>query len=386
MNLTRRMLSTLTLSLLVAPSAFATTTPCDGSWDNVPIDSVFVATDGDDRASGSLSAPVASIARALTIATSTGGFSHVAFLPGSYPVEINLDSGENGVGIYGCIGTSILTDGGTATTIVDADGVSNLLVRDLRVTGGKKAIELRGGSSVTLNGVAVKDAELVGISIQGSTTTATLVDVDVKDTVQSGGIGGFGIVVEQATADITGGVLAKNAYVGLIGGDSADISVDSTSFRYTREVSGQAGRGIHCQSCDNLDVEGAEFVDNDGAAVFANRTDVVSIDTLMIPVPENGVTQTDGHGIVVTSDGGNPGSYSLTMNGSDADGMDDFAYVLDGVTAVINNNTGSSNGGTNLFADQNSANVSGNNSGDSDTLTGTSVLSFDQVTINLSGI
>lgn len=88
---------------------------------------LYVAPDGDDMASGTYAAPLATLQRALTIAT---GGETILVLPGMYPAATTTSKYSATVGVYG------VPRGGTQPEIAGLDimGAQHLLLRGLKFT------------------------------------------------------------------------------------------------------------------------------------------------------------------------------------------------------------------------------------------------------------
>lgn len=339
---------------------------CDASAWGPLLDSgdglTVVTTSGDDAATGSADAPLATLDQAISSVVAAGGGT---ILIGSGEFSAHALVETDGISIFGC--------GTTETTLIPADASTpDYLLRiappsqgslgGFSTEGGRRAIRLEGGAAVDLTEIEVDDSVTSGILILG-TGTYTLKDVYVRspvaDTTEDSSVA-YGM-------SISGGDVSTTPHISMEGGgfwdstgvallaETATVDLSDVEIADTQpEISsGESilGRGVQTQGGSTLSLDGCTITGNSDAGVFAVETySVVAgggtvIDgTLSASIPD--LDEGTGDGFVVRRGDGtfDPSFFEVSLDGIEIDGNDRAGLVLEDVTLEQFDSVSGSNG------------------------------------------
>ena len=224
---------------------------------------VYVSPDGSDRNNGSAEAPVATIAKAIAIATAETGSGQIIVKEGTYKGSDYLI-------------TKDLTITGEGNVVIDGEGQGRLFYMNYGAEVGKLSL-----SNLVLTGANhgygaavysfAKDTELNNLTIVDNPGAGDLIttygNLTIKDSEISGHNGGDVIQTSgDATIIINNTVFANNVVtestsdygIVYISSGKSNLIVEDSKF-----INNTARQGIIIGSNDaNITVKGSEFIDN----------------------------------------------------------------------------------------------------------------------------
>jgi len=330
------------------------TPPCDGDWGWAegrldPAQMVHVApmASGD----GSMELPMGNLAEALEQARATSA-PGLMIWPGTHDVAgltLSTSSGDQaGFTVCGCGPDSILAGDDQDATLWISD--LEATVAAVGLSGGLRGLVVRGGADVTLEEVSVSDTQRVGVIVDGSTTTASLSNMDISGVSPVDDIG-WGLAVQGSS------VVIDNLHI--VGGHGFgafvhEASVDITGLEVTGTQpngAGLYGRGLHMQQLSSGTLSNVTLSGNADAGLYALQSVGLVAENLHIDTTSTGLTDegaATGDGIVVTAgdSGASPETFGFELSNSTVESSDRAGVLLDGVAATLNGNTVQSNGVT----------------------------------------
>lgn len=311
--------------------------PCDEVWGEAPASGrLHVDAAASAGGDGSAALPFATLADAIAAARA-GGERSIVLAEGEYAGShvLSNDQAEwldSGLTIAGCgreqtrIGAIQVEDpmldppALVWQPVFDIAGASTagIVIRDLAVVGGRRAIVVRGGAgsggAIEVQRVDVLDSIRAGVLLDGASTVARIQDVLVDGVEPEYGMYGWGIAVQTGQSlaleipeptvledvEILGasdaGVLADGAWL-----DVAGLLVQGVA-----SLDGTRGRGVHLQNyCAGTlaevvsqgNADAAIFLESPGRGVAAAQP-VEIRDSLLGPTAEadvpGGGTAADG--------------------------------------------------------------------------------------------
>ncbi|MEQ1502941.1 MAG: hypothetical protein ABMB14_11960 [Myxococcota bacterium] len=348
--------------------------PCAGeTWGAIddPAHAIHVRPDGDDAGDGTERAPVRTLAAALGLARD-GGPRTVALGAGVFPASLSLvtDAGDgrtdDGLRLQGCSAdeTSIVPDpgaraastGGVPGSTVTVTAAQDVTLSDLTFDGGDRPLFVWGGAEVTVVRVRIVDATASGFVVDGPYTIVHATDVEVHRTTASGGstvgAGGYGVEIDGATVDWTGGgVWASTAAGIVVTGDTGALTLDGATVADTLSAAdGRFGRGVQVQQYATAALTGCTLAANVDAGLFSLLGQGVSLDGVTVDGTAGatggtgtGGTGVGGDGIVVTgidADGRqlDPATFTVSLAGNTIGGVARAGIVVERVTAALDGN------------------------------------------------
>jgi hypothetical protein len=183
----------------------------------------------------------------------------------------------NGVTLDGTGGGTI--NGPDATlNVLELDGVSALLIKNLAVSGGNDGISINGGSRIAIDGVTVNKAGRHGIHFQRA-STGFVVNAVVTNNP------GNGVVVNENSyvrVGFTDGVGASEGATGPCvvssnGGHGIRVQRNSAARIYVTTIDGNTNDGVHVESDSYAEVASDEIGANGKNGVFASENSVVHL-------------------------------------------------------------------------------------------------------------
>lgn len=278
---------------------------CDEVWGAVPEGGrIYVDASAEEGGDGSAGAPYAALFAEGTEVDSAleaarqSGIRQVVLAAGEYPGSYLL-SGTNalwldsGIEIAGCGAdrTELAAiqapdpggDGDVLMPNVDVSGADtrDVVFRDLKLTGGRRSIVVRGGAGrdgpIVFRRVAVEDAVRLGILVDGFATRVHMEDVDVDGVVPEDGVG-WGIAVQTgaplwnplAAPSVLDGVSVSGAQAAGILADGAWLDMIAVTVAGTAPDAGlgKLGRGVQLQNNCRGMLDGLVLEANSDAALF----------------------------------------------------------------------------------------------------------------------
>jgi hypothetical protein len=359
--------------------------PCDdGGWSGLsdPDDAVHVRTRGDDAtADGSRLMPYGTPEAALD-ATRAGGPKAIFLGPGTYDGFLDLGAGtDDGLAIYGCSADEVTlrpdtySSGGHRRAIM-VSGASGVVLADFRIQGGLPGLWIWQGASAEVSEVVVDEALGYGVMVGGTTTTATLTDVEVHDVdpdvYDHGWLLGYGVAVDDATVTMTRGGVWGASVVGVLAANVADVTLNDVTVEDTYpDYDGSKGRGAHAQGLSSLVVQGGAFRRNHDAGIAAVGAIWLEVsgaeisDTAAVAMSDG---TTSGDGILIAEEPGGDyaaGTFLGEISDVALDGNDRAAALFDGegvevsdFSSIAESGNGLESGGYASYA-QNGAVITG---------------------------
>jgi hypothetical protein len=348
---------------------------CSSLWgiDDAAEGAVFVVPRGDASGDGTLTSPYGSVERALE-ATRAGEGQRIALTEGTFRASpearrlaLSGDEGDSGLTIVGCgIGATILeaiealpanAPAGAEEELQPAvelfgqlDGVT---ISNLTVLGGRRGIIARDGvgenDPLRLEGIRIEDCQRSGLVIEGLTSQAQLVNLEVVDIFddESGDLG-YGVALQgqgsvwndpEGEVEILDSSIVGATRVGLYV-DHVRVDVFGLEVRDTAPVDDQMGRGIQVQSHSTGTFDGLTVTGNSDAGMFLHMPlDVVVRNSVFsgtarttIPGLDEAGPAGDGLSAVPASVGGGPGDWSVTLSNNTFENNGRAGALLEGVT------------------------------------------------------
>jgi hypothetical protein len=362
-----------------------TLSPCaDRGWSGLadPDDAVHVRTWGDDAtADGTRSAPFETPEGALD-ATRAGGPKAIFLGPGTYDTFLDLGAGiDDGLAIYGCSATEVTlrpdtyASGGHRRAIL-VSGAAGVTLADFRIQGGLPGLWIWQGATAEVSEVVIDEPLGYGVFVGGTTTAATLTDVEVHDVdpdvYDHGWLLGYGVAVDDATVTMTRGGVWGASVVGVLAANVADVTLNDVTVEDTYpDYDGSKGRGAHAQGLSSLVVQGGAFRRNSDAgiaavgAIWLEVSGVEIRDTAGVPMSDG---TTSGDGILLAEEPGGDyaaGTFLGEITAVTIEDNDRAATLLDGAgvevtdySSVTESGNGLESGGYASYA-QNGAVVTG---------------------------
>ncbi len=321
---------------------------------------VVDAAEGDDGAGGDCTAPLATLDEALARARD-GGPRLIGVLPGEYTAAWDLQVGElapfqdGDLAVEGWGSSDVtVTAADASAPIVRVTAATGMRFAGLTLVGGTRSLWLQGGAEADLEDLVLQGSTRAGIVIDGPKTLASGSDVTVEALVPEvvdGTTIGYGVVIDEGGADLTGLTVRDAAGVGVLVygvGSGGPVTLDSLTVSDTAPVDGgQLGRGLHVQRFGSLAVTGDSRIEGSAdAAVYAFRTQDLQLHDLEIvgvaagTVPDGADS---GDGLVVTSDDGiedvPAANFVANLQGNTVSGFARGGILLETVTATLDGNT-----------------------------------------------
>lgn len=302
--------------------------PCtDGSWGNAAESSIIVLSGADDRvADGTMDAPFGTIPAALAYSFTTSN-ANVLIAPGSYEVNLEIYSDNNGLVLVGCGSDQTFLQGATSSADTVYMSGASVTMMDLAVQYGDNGITVDTGT-VNLNRVTVLDSLERGTYVKNGGALG-IGDSTIVST------GTFGIAVEsEGTAvvyqtSITG---ANAAGVYISGGYFVGGSLAIT------DTQGTPGFGAYVGEYGSFAVEEITISGGSVAGVMAYNASTVSLTSVIVSniaaidsTVEPQYQHSDGvvFGLGEDSD---PSAYNLLVDGLDVSDVGRSALIADGIT------------------------------------------------------
>ncbi len=333
--------------------------PCAGeSWGD--IDTTLVATglhvsaNADSGGDGSEEHPFQTIDEAVTASRVEGAPKAILIWPGTYTSFLDLATslGDDGLQVQGCSADEVTIEAiGATSPIIKVSEVSGLDVRGLTLSGGKRGLWVWQGAKVTITDVHAVGNAFLGIVIDGVTTEATMSSITVTDPTLSGGIGGFGIMVQSSQVSMDGVEVTGATENGILvtGGTAVALMTAVTVTGTSPDSDGAFGRGVTIQERASADISSAVLADNFDAGIFGlgptslALADVSVTSTQAAHIP--GSEDTSGDGVVITDDPSHEpysevyfeaSADNVTIDGSSRTGMllsgNGLGVTLSGIT------------------------------------------------------
>jgi len=356
----------LSIPLLLASAAPAlAAAPCAGAtWGLIsdPAHSIHVAVTGSDTTGdGSESSPYATLAKAHAESREAGVIKKIALHPGAFDGGLVLlkdgpgTSTDDGLSIEGCSAGEVTVKapaGGSGDPVVEIDAADSVLVEGMTLDKGRRTLEVHSGATADISLAAVTGGKRQGIFVDGTTTEVRLVDVDVSGTLTDGGAYGWGIAVQGGQLTMLRGGVSGGTEFGIFADQAALVDLDSVDVAdVLANSAGTYGRGIQLQGGTDASVLDGSVTGCVDAGLFASRVASLVIDGIHVDEPTQGVipgsSETTGDGIVISRAGSaaNPSQFVADLDNIAVDLADRGGIVLDGVTATVDGNSGTGNGG-----------------------------------------
>lgn len=345
--------------------------PCaTGTWGQLvdPEGAVHVRADGDDAATGTYDAPVATLGVALDLARA--GAHAIAVGPGTWTeVELELlhDAGDgltdDGLVIQGCPGETSLAppEGGTLARVGGAIGV---VLAGFDVAGGTRPLWIWNGAGVELYDLSLADASGAGVVIDGHETVVIARNVTVEDVevaALSRGNAGYGVVVIAATADFTDVRVSGAHGAGMLFAGDA-LWPDASRYALTRvsvsdvqpDTNGRYGRGIQVQDAISATLDTVDVDRVFDAGIFILQPALAALTGVGVGTVDPGLADdgstTTGDGVVITGDPDgksnvDPSTYTAIVDGSTIAGANRVGLLVDHAAVDADGNTVSGLGG-----------------------------------------
>lgn len=194
----------------VDPNGGASEGGAGGEGPVIPFSGLYVGEDGDDAAAGTIDAPFETLAHAATVAEAG---DTIVFLDGSYAVGTAAAVIADGV--------NLMAENSGAATLIGQNGSLLNLSGDTRIEGLKFQSYARvayfGAGATATGTVTLVDTTFtncsVGLELSG--TTSAVVDVADSFVLGNGG-NAFVTLVDEASLDMTGGILQNYGAGGII--------------------------------------------------------------------------------------------------------------------------------------------------------------------------
>jgi hypothetical protein len=277
----------LAIVSLAAP-AFAG--PCaGGGWGAIsdPNNSVHVAIGGDDGNSGTATSPLATLDEALDRSRTSG--DDIAIHPGSFESDLRLDGADDGLVVAGCGAdeSKLVPPSGPEASLIDVDGTAGILLTGFLLDGGRSALKVHSGASLTADSVEISEALGAGLVVGGASTSVEFKDGEVRKTrVDSGSAAG--VVLSGGALDLVLTKVSSNNGHG-IEVLAGDLLLDKSSVRGTREIDDAQGEGLVASGGDIV-MTNSNISDNDSdTAIDADEAKSVWMDGISVTVPTTGV-------------------------------------------------------------------------------------------------
>ena len=230
---------------------------------------VYVSTDGSDRNNGSAEAPVASIAKAIQIATAETGSGQIVIKEGTYKGTDYLI-------------TKDLTITGEGNVVIDGEGQGRLFYMNYPSDVAKFSI-----SNVTLTGASygygaavyslAKETSLDNVKVINNPGAGDLItasgNLTVKDSLISGHNGGDAIQTSGDGTVIINNTVFENNVVTSSSSDFGIVYISSGKVNLIVEnskfINNTARQGVLVGSNDaNITVKGSEFINNTNTVAY----------------------------------------------------------------------------------------------------------------------
>jgi hypothetical protein len=278
----------LVAALLTLPGA-ALAGPCaDGGWGHIePAGSLHVAPDGDDSATGTAEAPLASIYEALARSRSNG--LAIGLHPGEHDASLLIDGRDDGLRIAGCGGgESFLIPAHADEFVLDVEAAEGLMLAGLGVVGGKDAITVHGGAAVEAEELEVSGAVGEAVTVEGPDTELVWTGGSVRATEEDSGEA-TAFHVQDGRLEVIAAELSGNVGRG-IWLEGGELFVDNTRILATLlTAAGYDGEAIVADAGATLVVNSAEFTGNEGSAVDATEALFTWMENISVTVPTTGM-------------------------------------------------------------------------------------------------
>ncbi len=330
--------------------------PCtDGGWGSLGSDeasrALVVDVDGDDANDGTIDAPLASLAEALS-RVDDGASPVVLVGPGRFDTVAALNVGgglDVPVTIAGCGADA---ESGTVLVGTDADPVldafnSDVSLRDVHIEGGRRSLQLWGGGTAQVERVSIAGPVRTGIVVQGSDTI--LAEVTITDPVAemaaaadgSTTLLGMGLSVDRAIVEIRSVRLENATGIAMLAEESnLDIQGLSVS-GVSADSDGRLGRAVQLQgrcvgTLSALDLRevvdaGLFIIDPEGLSITDSHIQTATGATFE---GDDGIAES-GDGVVVLQSGGlDPASLTVAITSTTVKGAVRAGIILDAVTAT----------------------------------------------------
>ncbi len=385
--------------------------PCGDTWGAIPeagrIWSDPGAAEGGD---GSLDAPFTTVELALDEARVTG-IRSVVLAEGEYAGSFTLteDAGQldSGLELAGCGEGTVLVavedeeDGDDVIQpVIDVAGADthDVVVRDLTIQGGRRALMARGGAGaagpILFERIVVEDSVRVAVMIDGAATVAQLADVEVDQVDPEDGAFGWGVAVQtsvssayEITTPVTlEGVAVTGAHgVGVVA-DGAWVELTACTVEGTAPLDGLLGRGVHLQNWTRGTLDGLVATGNSDAAVFLHRPgregapvtiiDSQLSDTAASDVPEPDQSSGDGLSVTQGDDEYEAFTFVVEISGTTFEGNPRTHILAENVQVDVGSNNVFGDGTTYPIVSQEEALVTADE--EVTELTGADVLSLNR--------
>ncbi len=333
--------------------------PCVGeSWGTItdPEGAVHVRENGDDSADGSAAAPLATLDAALTVLRAGAGTGTIAIGPGEFVAGIDLAGDEilgegindDGVALQGCgVDETILLADDDEEPIIRVTSASDIALSGFGLEGGRRALWIWGGATVTVESVAIAESTKVGVVVKDGTTEVSFTDVHVSDIVAESDYG-YGFNVDGAVVQMTDSSVIGATGIGILA-SGATLDLDTVIVQETaRNASDLLGRGIQLQGSSSGTLQDCMLVGNADAAVFSRQSPNLSVDGIVVEevewaqIPLDKAGALSGDGLVATGadevSNYNPALFLVSVTNSQISNADRAGVVLEHLTAELSDN------------------------------------------------
>lgn len=194
----------------VEPNGGASDGGAGGEGPVIPFHGLYVGEDGDDAAAGTIDAPFETLGHAASVAQAG---DTIVFLDGSYAVGT--------VAAVIPAGVNLMAENSGAATLIGQNGSLLNLSGDTRIEGLRiqsyNRVAYFGAGATATGTVTLVDTTLVNciIGLELSGTTSAVVDVADSFVLGNGG-NAFVTLVDEASLDMTGGILQNYGDGGII--------------------------------------------------------------------------------------------------------------------------------------------------------------------------
>ncbi|MDP6933056.1 MAG: right-handed parallel beta-helix repeat-containing protein [Myxococcota bacterium] len=341
---------------------WAAESPCaSGTWDSFldPESAVHVRADGDDESGdGSADAPLASLQAGLDLARESDSLGSIAVGPGEFTAGVNLvaegilsdDFSDDGLALQGCgMDETVLVADSDDDPLVRIVGAMDVVLSDLALQGGRRALWIWGGASADISDVSVVDSTKVGIVVADTDTVVSLTGVTVTDVQSDDTSGteiGYGISIENGAATLSDTSVTGAVSVGILvnGGDAV---MSGVTVQETAQLSdGTLGRGIQLQGQATAAITDTTLAGNSDAGLFSRQSTSLDVDGLVVEavgwseIPDD--EDSSGDGIVVTgldeAHSYDPAVFQTSVANSVLSDLDRAGMVLEHIEVAVEGN------------------------------------------------